>query len=489
MPPSEHHASAVVVTTSSAIVMVTPDVEYKGSSKSTDALHRRRKTRLLQALATGLLVVGAVVGALMISTSLHDASSAHDATVAAANGQVSVCYDSYDSRNMPDHFKRIKERFAGVRTFQTQGAFNHIEVAAQAGLQIYAGIWIQSGNVEGDMAAAVYGAKKYPGTVKAILVGNEELMVGLSASFVIDKVNRMKQLLREAGVSNVPVGSVQMDGSWFGNPGLADVCDVMGVNIHPFFSATDISKTRPIEDLKTRWQNLVNRFGHKSIVVTEAGWPTSGSPLNGHVPSTDTAKQFINDMRDWAAGGGGGDMPAYFMFHDNPSKSMDFEKSFGLAGTDGVWKFDFNGPLQRSPSEVKGVVFVNTANDQVLAAAPLRKVEFHAKWGNDWVWDWSSQWTIRGPLIVTWDDYNKVDLCLDAYEGFNGGTVHLWPCDTANGNQQWNYDGDAKLLRHATHDGFCLDMGNPNGGTPHLWTCHESWDPWVKLQQLEWWTK
>ncbi|RHY34705.1 hypothetical protein DYB32_000731 [Aphanomyces invadans] len=458
---------------------------------TTDLTHRRRKTRLLQALAAGLLVVGAVVGALMISSSLREMASAKDIAVSAGGNDVSVCYDSYDSRNMPDHFRRIKERFGAVRTFQTQGAFNHIEVAAQSGLQIYAGIWIQSGNIEGDMAAAVYGAKKYPGTVKAILVGNEELLIGISAGFVIEKINRMKQLLREAGVWNVPVGSVQTDGSWFANPGLADACDVMGVNIHPFFGGSDVSRSRPIEDLKVRWQNIINRFGsYKKVVVTETGWPTSGGAVNGHVPSSDIARQFINDIRDWAAAGNGGDMPAYFMFHDNPTKNTDFEKAFGLAWSNGAWKFDFNGAQQpRPPSEIKGVVFVNKANDKVLAAAPNRAVEFHARWGNDWVWDWASQWTIRGPLVVTWDAANKVDLCLDAYQPWNGGAVHLWPCDANNGNQKWAYDGNTKQLRHATHNGFCLDMANPAGGTPHLWSCHDPWVSWVTLQQFEWWTK
>ncbi|CAK4615123.1 unnamed protein product [Aphanomyces euteiches] len=56
--------------------------------------------------------------------------------------------------------------------------------------------------------------------------------------------------------------------------------------------------------------------------------------------------------------------------------------------------------------------------------------------------------------------------CLDAYQPQNGGIVHY------NVNQKWRYDGATKQLRHATHDGFCLDVYN-NGAGQHLYQCHD----------------
>ncbi|KAF0687497.1 Aste57867_20769 [Aphanomyces stellatus] len=503
MPPNEQSAENVV-TTSTAIVVIAPDVQYEAPADKSPAAWSTKK-RSLVALAASLLVVGAVVGAV-ISTSSHATTTSTSATVSSGNNAVSVCYDSWDSwgpGKMVAQFTRIKERFSTIRTFQTQGAQNHIDVAAQVGLSIYAGVWIQSGNVDADMQAAVNGAKAHPNTVKAILVGNEEIHAGMDVGIVIGRVKQMKQMLQNAGVGHIKVGSVQVDGDWFSGAGdaLASVCDVIGANIHPFFSASDVSKSNPIDDLKARWNAIEGKFGGKAV-VTEVGWPTSGGPVNGHAPSMDMAKKFLNDVAAWANGGGGGDAPAYFMFADNPTKGPDFEKSFGLANADTTWKFDFsinggggpapspNNPPAPAPADdqaTPGVVFVNPDHDKVLAVASDRGVEFHERWGEGWRNDVASHWTVRGTHLASWEASTQTDVCLDAYEPWNGGRVHVWPCDPNNKNQKWRFDEGSQQLRHVGHDGFCLDMDVPEGGTPHLWECLDGGHESFNLQHVQWW--
>ncbi|KAF0687499.1 Aste57867_20771 [Aphanomyces stellatus] len=480
-----------VVTTSTAIVVIAPDVEYIEPTLPPTPSRKRA----LMAVAAALLVVGAVVGAL-VSTG-HTTANATNLAVGSGSGGASVCYDSWDSwgpGNMEAHFRRIKERFSGVRTYQTQGARNHIEVAADVGLSIYAGVWIKSGDVDGDMRAAVDGAKRFPDTVKAIFVGNEEIHDGKDQWFVIGRVNQMKQMLHDAGVWNVKVGSVQTDGDWLNKADeLAKVCDVIGVNIHPFFGASDNSKWNPILDLQDRWNAMTNRFGD-NVILTETGWPTNGAEQNGHQPSWDTAKRYVGEVGDWISNGHGGDAPAYFMFSDNPHKWSDVERSFGVADSGANWKFEFSmpggngngggddggsgGDAPPTDDETRGVVFVNTPNDQVLALAGDRAIEFHARWGNDWPSDASSKWTVRGHLIATWEAATQSDVCLDAYEPWNGGRVHVWACDAGNANQQWRYE--ARQIKHNSHAGFCLDMGD---GAPQLWECVDD----APLQQFEWW--
>ncbi|ETW10305.1 hypothetical protein H310_00645 [Aphanomyces invadans] len=437
------------------------------------------KRKAVVAAAAALVLVGALVAALMYTHAPNDTT---DASFGTGN-DISVCYDSYNDINIATHFRTIRQRFTGIRTYQTRGYRNAIDVAAEAGLKIYAGVWIRTdeASINADMQAVVDGVRRNPSVVKGVFVGNEELHVGIDQWTVLGRVRQMRQRLQAAGFGWVPVGSVQVDGNWGGASALANECDLIGVNIHPFFSAASVSTWNPLEDLKTRWNAMYKAYGNRAV-LTETGWPTSGSQYYGHWPNFDTAKNYYFQVLEWSKGNGG-NMPSHFMFHDNTLKPTDFEKSFGLAWSNGAWKWD------APAAEIKGVVFVNKANDKVLAAAPNRAVEFHARWGNDWVWDWASQWTIRGPLVVTWDAANKVDLCLDAYQPWNGGAVHLWPCDANNGNQKWAYDGNTKQLRHATHNGFCLDMANPAGGTPHLWSCHDPWVSWVTLQQFEWWTR
>ncbi|CAK4132125.1 unnamed protein product [Aphanomyces euteiches] len=71
--------------------------------------------------------------------------------------------------------------------------------------------------------------------------------------------------------------------------------------------------------------------------------------------------------------------------------------------------------------------------------------------------------------------------CLDAYQPQNGGIVHMWDCTPGNPNQMWRYDAASKQLRHATHDGFCLDVYG-NGAGQHLYQCHDTNDQYYKNQ-------
>ncbi|CAK4766535.1 unnamed protein product [Aphanomyces euteiches] len=266
-------------------------------------------------------------------------ASATSVSVGASRASqgLSIGYDSQTNPNgIKDDFKRIKERANLLNGWQSQPHRG----AGEVGIGIYAGVWIRGseGDTSNDMQAVVTGVKRYANTVKAVFVGNEDLMNGVDPDFVIAKVQEMKQLLRNAGFPNIPVGSVQTDGSWGGN--LASKCDILGVNIHPFFSGA-MSRTQPIEDLKSRWNQMVNWFPGKKIMLTETGWPTAGSAYDGHQPSLATTKDYLNKVQDWARQGNGGDMPAFFVYNDTPYKSPDFEQHFGLS-SNGVWKFDFN---------------------------------------------------------------------------------------------------------------------------------------------------
>ncbi|EQC26018.1 hypothetical protein SDRG_16165 [Saprolegnia diclina VS20] len=102
------------------------------------------------------------------------------------------------------------------------------------------------------------------------------------------------------------------------------------------------------------------------------------------------------------------------------------------------------------------------------------------------VWGEPIEWIVS-TVDLTWRwrlQFFSSNECLDAYEPWNGGTVHTWPCDSNNGNQKWRYDPATGQLRHATHTGFCLDMSTTDfnmefGTRPYLW---ERKTPANKLQ-------
>nr|AIG55499.1 secreted protein [Thraustotheca clavata] len=251
-----------------------------------------------------------------------------------------VAYDNYNWGSIHDHFRIISERFDTIRTYQTyMYEYNAIDVAAQNNLKIYAGVWIRDGlDFNTDLQAAVDGTKRHPNTVRAIFIGNEGLMNGKSISDITSAIHQAREAFAAAGLGNIRNGTVQTDGAWLSNPTLADECDIVGVNIYPFFGESPQSASNPINDLSVRWDSIYATFGSKAM-ITESGWPFGGGDNGIHQSSYDNAQSYFNQFVEWSKTKGG-ESPIYFMFHDNPSKG-GFEAQFGLAHEDGKWKYDF----------------------------------------------------------------------------------------------------------------------------------------------------
>ncbi|KDO33858.1 hypothetical protein SPRG_01737 [Saprolegnia parasitica CBS 223.65] len=136
-----------------------------------------------------------------------------------------------------------------------------------------------------------------------------------------------------------------------------------------------------------------------------------------------------------------------------------------------VWTCHDDAPNQRI-MVTEDAVKLHTFNGRYLVngqGMPL----FVALWGRPIEW-------VVSNVDLTWrwrSRYFTSDECLDAYEPWNGGAVHLWPCDSTNGNQKWRFDAATGQLRHATHTGFCLDLSTPDinmpyGTRPYLWACN-----------------
>ncbi|OQR97977.1 glycoside hydrolase [Achlya hypogyna] len=526
------------------------------------------------------------------------------ADVAASLG---VSYDTYEANKIDYHFRTIKQRFNSVRTYQTylwNPTRNVIDAAADNGLTIYPGIWLRDGmDYNQEVQAVIDGCKRHPNTVKAVFVGNEDLANGWDQWRVLQKVNDVRGRLRAAGI-NVPVGSVQIDGDWLQARDLANGCDILGVNIYAFFGAAPVSWQNPIEDLKYRWNQMVQKFPGKTVMLTETGWPHGGGNNGAHISNPGNAIDYFFKVQSWANAGNGGPDPMYFMYHDNRKKG-GYEGHFGLANPDGVWKFDFgppppdNNPRLKVPFQLltargkalrenyQGVAAKDNNHDRFTAwmydsntqqlynvgagtcldayqENGVHKVHMYAcdkdngnqKWrmtkdkivhsvinnlcldadptdASEGVQVWTcvdnntnQQFTVNSEMqhvSLTARSFNRVfavgdndqvlfrasaggtdtgalwtldtskgsvtsesnHRCLDSWEGKNGAVVHAWDCDANNGNQKWNYDTITKQLRHATHQGYCLDMGSDTGDKPYLWQCHDVSDTWVKFQQFQ----
>ncbi|GMF29645.1 unnamed protein product [Phytophthora fragariaefolia] len=255
-----------------------------------------------------------------------------------ANG---VCYDPNHVSTMSassvqaDMQTIASHGFDSVRTYISK--FGNTEmgpIIAAAGLKAMLGVPYPQSDYKEQMEAAIKAAKA--GGVYAIMVGNENLA---GASSVPGDMISVIQQIKSQVPSGVLVGTVQRNTevinheSVSGWSDLVSNCDLVGVNAHPFFTPHTAAENA-IQVLNSQWQTMTFTIGSK-LILTETGWPSSGSLL-GNVGTVEAAQTFYNAYQQWSSSMA---EKFYFQMFDVPSKSEDFEKTFGLVTSESQDKF------------------------------------------------------------------------------------------------------------------------------------------------------
>ncbi|TYZ68197.1 hypothetical protein PybrP1_012973 [[Pythium] brassicae (nom. inval.)] len=271
---------------------------------------------------------------------------------------------------MAADFAVIRSYFTVARTYYSSYYGVSVTPAAAAnGVKLYLGVYMTTEAWYADqVAAAVAAVKQFPDTVVAILVGNENVQPAgpFSARDVADRVVAVRARVKSETGRTVPVGTVQRAAEWLETGDraairdLADACDIIGVNIYPFFDANYDARW-PLAIVDGIWAKMLERYPASKLRLTETGFPTAGAPLAAtpsNVPSLANAKGYYAAFRDWrpAPGGGGGEA-FWFMFFDrsaaDDSMGVELEKHFGFFTDRRVSKgssFPLLLSLQQDPS-------------------------------------------------------------------------------------------------------------------------------------------
>ncbi|GMF39204.1 unnamed protein product [Phytophthora lilii] len=89
----------------------------------------------------------------------------------------------------------------------------------------------------------------------------------------------------------------------------------------------------------------------------------------------------------------------------------------------------------------------------------------------------SDDWLVQEQQVWFFDSNTQQlrsqssDRCLDAYQAWDGGIVHVYRCMDNEPNQKWTYDSKTGNLKHAVHQGFCLDTDPAQNNKVQLYGC------------------
>jgi len=216
-------------------------------------------------------------------------------------------------------FSSIKTYGVGTSPFSGNGQnldsnqYN-VKAANALGLNVYLGANLQFANggldpvrTKMEIDLAISQAATYPGTVKALIVGNESIGVnGVTVADMVSLMDYAKAQRTAAGfnAATLPVTTVQQWGVLAGpaNQDLSKAAEgAIYANIYPFFDA-NTSIDNAITQFHSDYDALrmaLNSFGLGSlpIAIGETGWATAGTNLINPLgtPSTANALKYFND--------------------------------------------------------------------------------------------------------------------------------------------------------------------------------------------------
>jgi glucan 1,3-beta-glucosidase len=185
-----------------------------------------------------------------------------------------------------------------VRTYATDLGLDQIpELAAKAGLKVIQGIWLGRDRQKNltQVSTGIRLAQEYPGTITALVVGNEILLHGeMTASELANLIRSIKAQVP------VPVTYADVWEFWLRNRELYDAVDFVTVHILPYWENIPVPAKSAAAHVDTIRKQIASAFPGKEILIGEIGWPSEGRMRESALPSRTNQARVVSEILDLA---------------------------------------------------------------------------------------------------------------------------------------------------------------------------------------------
>jgi exo-beta-1,3-glucanase (GH17 family) len=193
-----------------------------------------------------------------------------------------------------DDLRRLSASTSCIRTYSARGAYGRVAgFAEKYGLEVLQGVWLNRNRAENrrEIEAALRLVRRYPGTIKALIVGNEALLRGeLSPAAIKSYLSETKRR------SGRPVTYADVWEFWLRAPELASATDFVTIHILPYWEDDPVRETEAIAHVRSVREKVAAAFPGKEILVGEVGWPSRGRMREGALPSPINQARFIAEL-------------------------------------------------------------------------------------------------------------------------------------------------------------------------------------------------
>src|SRR5450631_2560647 len=193
-----------------------------------------------------------------------------------------------------EDLSRLARLTGCVRTYSVDYGLDQIAgIAARHGLKVMQGLWLSShadlNQVQIETAVAL--ANRYPGTIRALIVGNEVLLRGeMSAEDLTATLRAVKARV------TVPVTYADVWEFWLQNRDVAGAADFITIHILPYWADFPIAARNAAAHVDSIRHRVLAAFPGKEVIIGEVGWPSAGRMREGARPSPVNQARVIQDV-------------------------------------------------------------------------------------------------------------------------------------------------------------------------------------------------
>ena len=220
-------------------------------------------------------------------------------------GMHGICFSPYEEGQEPGDLiseAQIRRKLEvispytqWIRTFScTEGNEQIPKIAKEYGLKTLVGAWLGDDSEVNEQEIEGLIALSKAGFVDVAAVGNEVMYRGdLEEDELITFINRVKN-----EIPNIPVGYVDAYYEFSDRPKITEVCDVILANCYPYWEGCSLEYS--LVYMKQMYQQALNAGKGKKVIITETGWPSKGTSLEGAHPSYDNALRYFINAQKWS---------------------------------------------------------------------------------------------------------------------------------------------------------------------------------------------
>ncbi|MDJ0778860.1 MAG: glycosyl hydrolase family 17 protein [Gammaproteobacteria bacterium] len=195
-----------------------------------------------------------------------------------------------------DRLSIIQPYTRWIRSFSClEGNQETARIAHEMGLKTMVGVDLGEDLDENEEGLANGIAVAQAGHADIFVVGNENLLrEDLSEQQLLDYIRRA----REAVPDHVPVSFVDAYFLFENHPAVAEAVDVLLVNCYPFWESC--AAEYALLYMKEMYRRAQVAANGKPVIISETGWPSTGSPFGAAEPSWDNALEYFIRTCQWA---------------------------------------------------------------------------------------------------------------------------------------------------------------------------------------------